>query len=49
MFVEFLRFRVAHNGRPLALMPEAFVNSFAHEMPRVEPLGVFGRGADDEP
>ena len=48
-FLDFLRFRVDHNGQPLALMPEAFINSFAHELPQVEPLGAFGRDGDDEP
>ena len=49
MFVDFLRFRIDHNGRPLALMPEAFLNSFAHDVPQVEPLGAFGRDGDGEP
>ena len=49
MFVDFLRFRVDHNGRPLALMPEAFINSFAHEVPQAKPLGAFGRDGDGEP
>ena len=48
-FVDFLRFRIENNGRPLALMPQAFINSFAHEVPQVEPLGAFGRDADGEP
>ena len=49
MLVDFVRFRVDHNGRPLALMPDAFINSFAHEAPQVEPLGTFGRDRNGEP
>jgi protease-4 len=45
-FADFLRFRLDHNGRPLALMPDTFINSFAHEVPQAEPLGAFGRAED---